>query len=249
MAKPRLFVEVGRRIGHGRHRDRSATSQTSAMPALRMRQRVTASIDRRGRPRPPLRPRRCRVPDPRRCHNRPQFGRGRSGCGLRGRGNTSPSGKLPAGAALEHRALSPATTRSALRRPRPGISARNSRIRTLPSAASSGHCHILWQVRTGANCDARRALYGRGDFTYNGIDRVDNALGYTTGNVVPCCKQCNHAKSDMPYADFMAWIARLTEYHWFHPEHDAFSPPQGRCLAQGGGVWGADRLALERPLE
>ena len=35
---------------------------------------------------------------------------------------------------------------------------------------------------------------------------------------MPCCKQCNHAKSDMPYADFMAWIARLTEYHWFHPE-------------------------------
>jgi hypothetical protein len=55
-------------------------------------------------------------------------------------------------------------------------------------------------------------------FTYNGLDRKDNDLGYTVENVVPCCKACNVAKMDRPYDDFMAWIARLTEYHWFHPD-------------------------------
>ena len=53
---------------------------------------------------------------------------------------------------------------------------------------------------------------------YNGIDRKDNNLGYTPKNVVPCCSVCNFAKKNMPFDAFMAWIARLTEYHWFHPE-------------------------------
>jgi hypothetical protein len=59
---------------------------------------------------------------------------------------------------------------------------------------------------------------GRGAFTYNGLDRVDNTLGYMLENVVPCCKTCNIAKGTMPYDDFMAWIGRLIEYHWFRPE-------------------------------
>ena len=43
-------------------------------------------------------------------------------------------------------------------------------------------------------------------------------LWYIAGNVVPCCKICNNAKKDLPLEEFMAWIARLTEYHWFHPD-------------------------------
>ena len=56
------------------------------------------------------------------------------------------------------------------------------------------------------------------DFIYNGIDRMDNRLGYFAGNVVPCCYFCNHAKRDLPYDEFITWIARLTEYHFFHPD-------------------------------
>lgn len=51
-----------------------------------------------------------------------------------------------------------------------------------------------------------------GYFMYNGIDRVDNALGYTTGNVVSCCATCNHAKATMSQDDFMAWIGRLVSH-------------------------------------
>ncbi len=29
-----------------------------------------------------------------------------------------------------------------------------------------------------------------------GLDRVDNAVGYVTSNVVPCCKDCNTARGD-----------------------------------------------------
>lgn len=56
------------------------------------------------------------------------------------------------------------------------------------------------------------------EWIYNGIDRVDSSVGYVPENVVPCCEICNKAKRDLSYEDFMAWIARLVDYHWFHPD-------------------------------
>lgn len=57
-----------------------------------------------------------------------------------------------------------------------------------------------------------------GEYVYNGLDRVDNTIGYTPANVVPCCQMCNFAKRDIPYDDFLGWIARLTSFHFFRPE-------------------------------
>ena len=48
--------------------------------------------------------------------------------------------------------------------------------------------------------------YGRGDFIYNGLDRIDNAKGYSLENVVPCCKKCNFAKNTMSINVFREWI-------------------------------------------
>lgn len=52
----------------------------------------------------------------------------------------------------------------------------------------------------------------RGDCTYCGIkqsfgiDRQDNAIGYTTDNSIPCCSKCNYAKRGMSKSDFMGWV-------------------------------------------
>jgi hypothetical protein len=46
-----------------------------------------------------------------------------------------------------------------------------------------------------------------GDFIYNGIDRVDNARGYTIDNAVPCCTQCNSAKKTLGIDEFGKWVA------------------------------------------
>lgn len=35
------------------------------------------------------------------------------------------------------------------------------------------------------------------NFFYNGIDRIDNELGYLWQNCVPCCKECNLAKKSV----------------------------------------------------
>jgi|SRR5208282_1302396 len=49
------------------------------------------------------------------------------------------------------------------------------------------------------------------DSSFVGIDRVDNSKGYVQENIVPCCKICNHAKSDLSLSDFLAWAQRLAK--------------------------------------
>ena len=49
-------------------------------------------------------------------------------------------------------------------------------------------------------------------YLHNGIDRVNNDIGYLISNVVSCCKFCNIAKRDMSYNDFIEYINRLKNY-------------------------------------
>jgi len=48
-------------------------------------------------------------------------------------------------------------------------------------------------------------------FTYNGIDRIDNEKGYIGGNCVPCCRECNFAKRNMTQENFINWVACVYE--------------------------------------
>ena len=49
-------------------------------------------------------------------------------------------------------------------------------------------------------------------FAYNGIDRVDNSLGYTPENTVPCCAVCNMMKMDRSQEEFYSQIKRIHEH-------------------------------------
>lgn len=48
-----------------------------------------------------------------------------------------------------------------------------------------------------------------GSFTYNGIDRVDNGVGYTTENTVACCTMCNMMKRTYTKDSFLNHVARI----------------------------------------
>ena len=50
------------------------------------------------------------------------------------------------------------------------------------------------------------------DFRPEGLtlERIDNNKGYTIGNVVPCCKICNHAKNNLTIQEFKDWIERVS---------------------------------------
>jgi len=51
------------------------------------------------------------------------------------------------------------------------------------------------------------------ELSYNGIDRVDNNIGYIMSNCVSCCSICNAAKSDLSIDQFRSWISRLIEFN------------------------------------
>ncbi len=42
-------------------------------------------------------------------------------------------------------------------------------------------------------------------FPCNGIDRIDPTKGYTLGNVITACDDCNTAKTNIPLEDFLSW--------------------------------------------
>lgn len=44
---------------------------------------------------------------------------------------------------------------------------------------------------------------------YQGIDRVDNTLGYIQDNVVPCCKYCNAFKLDRTKEEFLSHVEKV----------------------------------------
>jgi len=52
-----------------------------------------------------------------------------------------------------------------------------------------------------------------GSYSYNGIDRVDNDLGYTLDNSVPCCKYCNIMKLDRDFKSFVDHCRIISDKH------------------------------------
>ena len=49
------------------------------------------------------------------------------------------------------------------------------------------------------------------ELRYQGIDRLDNDLGYVEGNVVPCCIVCNKMKKTMNYDEFISHVRRIAD--------------------------------------
>ncbi len=49
---------------------------------------------------------------------------------------------------------------------------------------------------------------GEGDIA-NGLDRVDNSIGYVPENVVACCGNCNRAKHALSYEDFIELVKKI----------------------------------------
>ena len=49
-------------------------------------------------------------------------------------------------------------------------------------------------------------------YIYNGIDRIDNDVGYTLSNCVPCCKFCNMAKHTRSKEQFISWVITIVNH-------------------------------------
>lgn len=78
---------------------------------------------------------------------------------------------------------------------------------------TSAVCHYCGSppAKTFACNKGRNKKSRWGDYTFNGIDRLDNSLGYTPHNCVPCCHVCNRAKNNMKVVEFVKYITRIHE--------------------------------------
>ena len=66
-------------------------------------------------------------------------------------------------------------------------------------------CHYCG-APPGSNASRRS---DRASVKVNGIDRVDNSMGYITSNCVACCAKCNYAKRDTSVSDFLLWVSAV----------------------------------------
>jgi len=69
-----------------------------------------------------------------------------------------------------------------------------------------------------------------GEYTYNGLDRLDSTKGYTLNNVVPCCKKCNEAKMDLSPSDFYLWVEKA---YLFMKKHETYFIKKGMRIHHG----------------
>ncbi len=51
-----------------------------------------------------------------------------------------------------------------------------------------------------------------GEYIYNGIDRIDNVIGYEIENCVSCCTHCNYAKHTMTIKEFRKWMKQVYKH-------------------------------------
>jgi hypothetical protein len=47
---------------------------------------------------------------------------------------------------------------------------------------------------------------------YQGIDRIDNAIGYIVGNVRPCCTICNMMKNEFSFRFFKLHLLKIINF-------------------------------------
>lgn len=55
----------------------------------------------------------------------------------------------------------------------------------------------------------KKTTTSNGAFYYTGIDRLDNTVGYTKNNCVPCCAKCNRMKGVMSCQEFTNQVEKI----------------------------------------
>lgn len=76
------------------------------------------------------------------------------------------------------------------------------------------NCHYCNLEPNNCRLDRAKSRQGISRINFNGIDRKDNSLYYTVENSLPCCEDCNKAKRELSYDDFIVLIKRIYEYRF-----------------------------------
>lgn len=89
---------------------------------------------------------------------------------------------------------------------------KKSKARNIEFSLTIEQCNLLFSSpceycgTKPTNCRTR--VNGNSVY-YQGIDRVDNNIGYHCDNVVPCCKHCNALKLDRTVEEFYEHVDKI----------------------------------------
>tara|TARA_R110000868_G_scaffold99024_1_gene272575 strand:+ start:4293 stop:5468 length:1176 start_codon:yes stop_codon:yes gene_type:complete len=72
------------------------------------------------------------------------------------------------------------------------------------------HSNIFNKAKSDKKSSAKAKE--NGNYLYNGIDRIDSSLLHNKNNIVPCCKWCNFAKSNLSLKEFYSWMQRIKSF-------------------------------------
>lgn len=70
-------------------------------------------------------------------------------------------------------------------------------------------CHYCGTIDSCTVSDKRGLEANHRYFKYNGIDRVNNEIGYFIENCVPCCNICNYSKRTLSLDEWSQWIEKV----------------------------------------
>lgn len=73
----------------------------------------------------------------------------------------------------------------------------------------TSNCKYCGIVPSKVEPSGRKTWTVNGTILVNGIDRVNNNIGYIESNCVPCCSQCNAAKKDFTEKQWNEWLDRI----------------------------------------
>lgn len=94
---------------------------------------------------------------------------------------------------------------------------------------ASQNCHFCGSTPTVWDCisnapsiqrDSPKSLWKDYLISVSGVDRFDSSKGYTLENCVPCCTNCNRAKSDMSFENFKTHVEKMYKWLLQNPKNE-----------------------------
>lgn len=79
------------------------------------------------------------------------------------------------------------------------------------SVSQCYYCGVVPSQQIGPNRRSKNTLSQ--PYIYNGVDRKDNSIGYTTGNCVAACGPCNVMKMTLSVEEFISTCHRVAAMH------------------------------------
>lgn len=76
----------------------------------------------------------------------------------------------------------------------------------------TGNCYYCGSKPLKKISPSRQRKVNENNLKINGIDRIDNNIGYNINNCVTCCYICNNSKNTLTLNEWLCWVKKIYKY-------------------------------------